>query len=359
MKQRKTARATSMCFLQMCILMFIGCKTVDLEKMAEPRFEGDKTLQSLSEEEERNEKEMHDLLVAEEMKVQDIEQTVVYVEKPVYIPESKASDKDFKRLSGFDAAKDSIKIATKKPEHYKDGTFFYQYDENLVYEIYAQPYHLTDISLEEGEAVQGSVLIAEDEQVWELTANVAQNPVTGRQIQHLFLKPAYANLDTSMVVITDRRVYHFRIKSFNTAHMAMVKFTYPQTRNTWVARNGGATANGVSVENEYMTVTNPEFLSFDYKIKYGFKKPDFLPKRVYDDGQKTYIVVDDIVLHKQLPILFNERNEIANYSVHKNVFMVPRLINKMTLRLGKQKIVIEKKKSRGKNGSSEDTEKDK
>ncbi len=345
--------------LQVCIQTFIGCKTVDLEKMVEPKFEGDKALRSLNEEEEQNEKEMHDLLVAEEMKVQDIEPTVIYVEKPVYIPESKASDKDFKKLSGFDAAKDSINIATKTPEHYKDGTFFYQYNENFVYEIYAQPYHLTDIALEEGETVQGSVLIAEGEEVWELTANVAQNPATGGKIQHLFLKPAYASLDTSMVVITDRRVYHFRIKSFKTAHMAMVKFTYPQKRNVWATGSGSALANGVSVENEYLAIANPAFLSFDYKIKYGFKKPEFLPKRVYDDGQKTYIVVDDIVLHKQLPILFNEKNKIANYSVHKNVFIVPRLINKMTLRLGKQKVVIEKKKSHEKKASAKDKEKDK
>lgn len=349
---KHTFIVTAAVFLQVCMQTFIGCKTVDLEKKVNPKFEGDKALRSLNEEEEQNEKELHDLLIEEEMKVQDVEPTVIYVEKPVYIPESKASDKDFKKLSGFDAVKESIKISTKTPEHYKDGTFFYQYSENLVYEIYAQPYHLTDIALEEGESVQGSILIAEGEEVWELTANIAKNPVTGGQIQHLFLKPAYANLDTSMVVLTDRRVYHFRIKSFSTTHMAMVKFTYPQKRNIWLT--SGVNANGVGVENEYFAISNPEFLSFDYKIKYGFKKPEFLPKRVYDDGQKTYIVVDDIVLHKQLPILFNERNEIANYSVHKDVFIVPRLINKMTLRLGKQKVVIEKKKSHEKKSSTKD-----
>ena len=91
-------------------------------------------------------------------------------------------------------------------------------------------------------------------------------------------------------------------------------------------------------------------------MKYGFKKPEFLPQRVYDDGNKTYIVVDDIVLHKQLPLVFNERNEIVNYSVQKNVFIIPRLINKITLRLGKQKVTIIKKKTKAselKNNSEE------
>ena len=184
---------------------------------------------------------------------------------------------------------------------------------------------------------------------------MAKNPYTGDNIQHLFLKPAYSKLDSSMVVITDRRVYHFRIKSFSDTHMAMVKFKYPQTRSVWATRaNDREAAEGVSVENEYITVTNPEFLSFDYKMKYGFRKPEFLPRRVYDDGRKTYIVLDDIVLNKKLPVLFNERNEIVNYSVHKNTLIVPRLINKTTLRLGKQKVIIYKKRSGQKSVSEEE-----
>jgi type IV secretion system protein VirB9 len=55
--------------------------------------------------------------------------------------------------------------------------------------------------------------------------------------------------------------------------------------------------------------------------------------------------LDEIVLQKKLPVLFNEKNEIINYTVNKNILYVPRLINKMTLRLGKEKVFIEKKKS--------------
>ena len=156
------------------------------------------------------------------------------------------------------------------------------------------------------------------------------------------IEPAKQSLP-SLVIITDRRVYHFRIKSFKSNHMAMVKFTYPQTRNQWARKHGSP---AVQIENDYIRITNPEFLSFDYKIKYSmFKKPEFLPTRVYDDGAQTYIQVDDIVLQKRLPVIFNERNEIMNYSVKKNVFVVPRLINTATLRLGKEKVTIIKKKT--------------
>lgn len=292
--------------------------------------------------ERKNEEELKDILVAEEMKVVDVEQTVVYIDRPVYVPESK-SDPNTERgnKTGIDAVVDSQKRATVKPEQYKLGTFYYQYSENLVYEIYAQPFHLTDIVLEKGEVVTATPLFSEDESVWELTAGVAKDEYTGEDVQHLFVKPAYSNLDSSLIIITDRRVYHFRVKSFSNTHMAIVKFTYPASKNQW-AKKESKTNETV---NDYIHISNPELLSFDYKMKYSiWKKPEFLPKRVYDDGAYTYIQVDEIVLQKKLPIVFNEKNEIVNYSVKKNVFVIPRLINKITLRLGKEKVTIEKKK---------------
>ncbi len=51
---------------------------------------------------------------------------------------------------------------------------------------------------------------------------------------------------------------------------------------------------------------------------------------------------------KKLPVIFNEKNEIVNYSVKKNVFVIPRLINMVTLRLGKEKVTITKKKTSAK-----------
>ena len=335
------------------ITMLAGCKTVDLEKVSLPETKTEEVYKSLEDEKEQNEKEMHDYLVQEELKVQDIEPTVVYIEKPVYVPYSNDEKDGIKKKQGIDAARESLEKSTVKPEHYKNGTFYYSYNENFVYEVYAQPYHLTDIVLEDGETVLGDPLLSEDESVWELTANVARNPNTGEKIQHFFIKPAYSGLDSSFIVITDRRVYHFRLKSYKDTHMAMVKFRYPVSKNVWATSAAENGVKGISVENEFVTVTNPEYLSFDYKMKYGFKKPEFLPKRVYDDGNRTYIVVDDVVLHKQLPLVFNERNEIVNYTVQKNVFIVPRLINKITLRLGSQKVIIEKKKTKNSKLSDE------
>lgn len=330
-----------LCFLPLAAMLFAACSTT--QSLGIPNdFESESLAETLEEEEQLNEQDEKNLLIQEELKVQDVEDTIVYVDRPVYIPESKSSATDIKKLTGVEAVTDSQKRATQKPENYKSGTFFYQYNENFVYEVYAQPLHLTDIVLQPGEVVIGTPLLSEDESAWELTAGVAREPTTGADIQHLFVKPAYSKQDSTLIIITDRRVYHFRLKSYSDTHMAMVKFTYPLEKNVWAKKTD--TDKGRSVENDYLRTSNPELLSFDYTIKYSkFKKPEFLPTRIYDDGQCTYIQVADIVLQKKLPVLFNEKNEIINYSVHGNVFVIPRLINKVTLRLGKEKVTIEKK----------------
>lgn len=322
-------------------MIFTSCTTT--ESLGVPNdFRSESEAATIEEEQEQNEIDERNFLTTEELKVQDVESTVVYVERPVYIPEQKDNPAtDIKKTNGHEAVVESLKKAVQKPENYKSGTFFYQYDENLVFEVYAQPYHLTDIVLEPGEVVIGTPLLSEDETVWELTAGVAREPETGADIQHLFVKPAYSKQDSTLVIITDKRVYHFRLKSFSDTHMAMVKFTYPLTKNVWAKKN--SSSDGRSVESSFIRVSNPELLSFDYSIKYSkYKKPDFLPTRVYDDGQYTYIHVNEIVLQKKLPVLFNEKNEIVNYSVNGNVFVIPRLIDKVTLRLGKEKVIIQK-----------------
>ena len=226
--------------------LFASCMTT--ESLEQPNdFAQESSAESLEEELQQNETDENNLLIQEELKVQDIENTVVYVDRPVYVPEEKSERPALQ--TGVAAVNESQKRATQSPENYKSGTFFYQFNENFVYEIYAQPYHLTDIALEAGEVVIGTPLLSEDESVWELIAGVAKDQLTGLDIQHLFVKPAYSGLDSSLIIITDRRVYHFRIKSYKETHMAMVKFTYPLSKNVWAKKD---TTEGRTVENDYL-----------------------------------------------------------------------------------------------------------
>jgi type IV secretion system protein VirB9 len=80
-------------------------------------------------------------------------------------------------------------------------------------------------------------------------------------------------------------------------------------------------------------------------LKYGlFKKPKWLPTRVYDDGRKTYIQLAPWVLQTESPVLFNNGYERINYRVHENIIVIDELIDKVRLVCGKERVTVEKKR---------------
>ena len=216
---------------------------------------------------------------------------------------------------------------------------YYDFDTDFTYEIYCQPYRVTDLILEPGEQVIEMPFLSEN-QVWEIGAGVSRS--NGIDTQHFFLKPAYSGLITSFIIITDKRVYHLLLKSYKDCYMTQVRWNYPNTMPFTIKTDAmneainGSKTNTLSVD--------PAFLSFDYKMTYSlFKKPYWLPTRIYDDGKKTYIVMNETVLHMTSPVLFNNRNERINYSVNKNIIVINELVEKLTMRVGRQKVTIKKK----------------
>jgi len=323
--------------LLLLILILCGCKTVQFDDTGAYYEKEDLGYSSHEKELEANEQEMKDYFVEEKMKEVDIEKTVVYVERPVYYPSNEESDKP--TLTGKDAARESTESSMQSPSKWTYGTMYYDFDPDFTYEIYCQPYRVTDIQLEPGEQVIEMPFLSES-QVWEIGAGVSRT--SGVDTQHFFLKPAYSGLETSFIIITDKRVYHLMLKSFKDVYMTQVKWEYP---NLMPFNLSSTTLNP-----SYNTITtetisiDPAFLSFDYKMTYSiFKKPYWLPQRVYDDGKKTYIVMDETVLHMTSPVLFNEKDERINYSVNRNLIVINELIEKVTLRVGKEKVTIKKK----------------
>src|SRR5690606_7036773 len=55
--------------------------------------------------------------------------------------------------------------------------------------------------------------------------------VTGQgsaEVQHLIVKPLDVGLETSLVVTTNRRTYHMRLRSHRRDFMPRVSFNYPE-----------------------------------------------------------------------------------------------------------------------------------
>ncbi|GHV25543.1 hypothetical protein FACS189498_3870 [Spirochaetia bacterium] len=319
------------------LMILTSCRTVHFDKTMETGQETEKSVRSLDEELVLDIKEQEKIFIEEELKEVDIEKTVVYIDRPVYSP---AEDSPPPPENGDAAVDKSTRSSIRVPLKYTNGMMFYPWDETFTYEIYTQPYRTTDIRLEPGEQVLEMPFLSE-EKVWEIGAGVSRK--NGQDVQHFFIKPSYSGLTTSMIIITDRRVYHLLLKSYKEHWMVMVQWEYPGTM-PFTVKSEAMNQRKAELSNDVLLI-NPEFLSFDYKMTYSlFKKPVWLPKRIYDDGRKTYIEFDEKMLHTESPVIFNHRNERLNYRVQKNLAIIDELIEKITIRRGKEKVTITKKK---------------
>lgn len=324
--------------------VLVSCKTMDFEGIGT-----EASRERISKKEERKSyyDEMEEYLIQKKLDYIDAHKPMLVVEKPVYYPSDKI-EPEKPGLKGKDAARKSTEESIQAPEKWTSGTMYYDFDPDFTYEIYCQPYRVTDLMLEPGEQVIEMPFLSE-EKVWEIGAGVSRS--NGIDTQHFFLKPAYSGLVTSFIIITDKRVYHMLLKSYKDCYMTQVKWDYPGTMpftlnlgsaTLSAGGNSGSTLKDRLSGNSAASGVDPAHLSFDYKMSFS-KKVYWLPTRVYDDGKRTYIVMDETVLHMTSPILLNRRNERINYSVNKNVIVINELIEKVTLRIGKRKVVIRKK----------------
>jgi type IV secretion system protein VirB9 len=295
-------------------------------------------VKNLEEEIQADEENQRQYAIEEELKSADLEKTIVYVDRPVYSPVQPEKPP----VKPGDAVTQSFSNALQVPMKFVNGVMYYPWDETFVYEIHTQPYRTTDIILEPGEEVLEMPFLSE-EKVWEVVAGVSRK--NGQDVQHFFVKPSISNLTTSMIIITDRRVYHILLKSFNNRFMVMVQWNYPPAMPFTIKSDKLNSSRNINSLTHDVTLVDPAFLSFDYRMSYSiFKKPVWLPSRVYDDGRKTYIELDEKMLNMESPVLFNHRNERINYRVHKNLVVIDELIEKVTLRRGKEKVTVSKKR---------------
>lgn len=316
-------------------LLFTACTTtIDVEK------EKQNEMISAQDEELLEEGDMTDeeYMTYEEMKESDVRSAVVFIEPPEvrYTDEEKKSTS--KVLKSGDAVKKHVEDKTIIPE-YEDGHLkaWYYKPEN-VYQLQCQTYHSTIIQLEPGEEMMETPYISEPD-VWRLSRGIGVKD--GKPTQFVIIKPDYSGLTSTLIIITNQRVYQLELRSYKDRYMPYAKWIYQNRLEdlpSWKPQTG---------ENKEVTEFSGqkvEYLSFDYKIKRPmFNKPVWTPVLAYDDGEKTYIVLDKKSLHMKIPTVFKGKKEITNKEIRKNVIVLNELIEKVTLRLGKQKVTVEKK----------------
>lgn len=196
--------------------------------------------------------------------------------------------------------------------------------------------HVCDVALEPGEQVN-SVNLG-DTARWSVEPAVSGSGAL--EIQHLIIKPVDVGLETSLVVTTDRRTYHLRLKSHRSQFMPRVSFIYPpDSQAKWSALAAAREQERRSREPALKETEYLQRLSFNYAIsgKAGWK-----PLRVYDDGRRTVIEMPAAFRQTEAPVLQvvrggtggKEEPVMVNYRVQENRYIVDAVFDKAVLLAG-------------------------
>lgn len=208
-----------------------------------------------------------------------------------------------------------------------------------------------DIALQPGEQVNSIQL--GDTARWNVEPAISG--VGALQVLHLIVKPLDVGLDTSLVVTTDRRTYHIRLRSHRTDYLPQVSFIYPNEAlakwETIQYREELARENNTLPETrEYLGN-----LSFDYDIS---GSTPWKPLRVYNDGRKTIVQMPESMQQTEAPTLLVVRGNgrlfsgpetvMVNYRVQGDRYIVDTVFDKAILIAGvgssQNKVTITRRK---------------
>lgn len=208
------------------------------------------------------------------------------------------------------------------------------YSENAIYKIYARMNYLMSIVLNPDEKI--NYIGGGDSARWIYSTARSGSAKGERDV--IYIKPTSLGIRTNLIINTDKRSYNLSLISDKTKFNPVVKWKYS---NQELLRK--VEAEKVKKEEDYMTLTNPENLNYKYTI--NKKRYDFSPSTIFDDGKKTYLVMDEKL--QELPSFYIREGRklmLVNYRVKDNYLIIDRTFKQGVLRIGKKQIIIKNRK---------------
>lgn len=202
----------------------------------------------------------------------------------------------------------------------------YPYSEGGLFQVYTAPGQVTDIVLQEGENLSGTGPVAAGDTTRWVIGDTESGSGAKRRI-HILVKPTRADLQTNLVINTDRRTYHIELRATPATYMASVAWSYPRDDKPAAETVEQLAIPPVALEN----------LNFAYRIEGA--KTAWRPVRVFDDGRQTVIEFAAAISQSEMPPLFIDAGrgrgpELVNYRVNGQRMIVDRLFDAAELKLG-------------------------
>jgi len=213
----------------------------------------------------------------------------------------------------------------------------YPWSDGALYQLYAAPGQVTDIALQEGEQLVGAGAIAAGDTARWIIGDTTSGAGTSLRV-HILVKPTRPDLNTNLVINTDRRTYHLELRATPQTYMASVSWTYPQDQLIALRRANAAATAAAPVSGGIDLAA----LNFGYAI--DGNAPLWRPLRAFDDGQQVFIEFPAGVAQAEMPPLFvlgaGGVGELVNYRVRGRYMVVDRLFAAAELRMGDKKAAV-------------------
>ena len=225
---------------------------------------------------------------------------------------------------------DANKAATQEPSKhgYVNAIQVYPFAPGALYRLYAAPERVSDIALQPGEELTS--VSAGDTVRWVIGDTVSGTGKAKRV--HVLVKPFAPGLKTNLVITTDRRAYHLQLESTQKTAMAAISWTYPSDQLMALKRRN------VAAEAALPAASNVALDRLRFRYRMSGDTPAWRPVRVFDDGRKVFIEFPRRIDQGVAPPLFvvsaGGGNELVNYRMRGNYYIVDRLFAAAELRLG-------------------------
>ena len=213
------------------------------------------------------------------------------------------------------------------------GSLVYTYGQGEPVLVCA-PLRVCFVEFQPGERITGEPMIG-DSVRWLMSPGLYGGQDEGSQV--LLFKAQDPNLETNVVVTTDRRVYYIRLVSRPSDYVARVKFRYKEDEaKAWVKQV--AAAQPPPVPTLLPAINRAKLLNLNYKVKGGKGTEHLRPNKVYDDAEKTYFAMPAEMQHMEAPTLLvvgdDGKPVMSNYRVQDGTYILDRLIDRAQLVLG-------------------------
>jgi type IV secretion system protein VirB9 len=208
------------------------------------------------------------------------------------------------------------------------------------YALIARPGYLTTVMLAPGEKIISRA--SGDTARWMLGETVEGVGETARPI--VLLRPRKPGLRTNIVLATDHRTYLLEVKSEETRKFTSVfSWSYGETIRSSSRSVDTSNAGLDSKVLQPAAMTLPfTHLNMAYRVVPASRShaPSWRPKRVFDDGSRTYIEFPTRLPQYIAPPLFSidisDKLELLNYHVIKNYYIVDRILDRAKLVYGEK-----------------------